>query len=497
VSSHEAANPTPPREQRIATAVLTGLLLVALGIRVGVGVGLPNVLHPDEVYLTLEQAHRLAFGSGVVPWEFREGARSWLIPGFLAGAMRVGTWLSASPTAHFTAAVAALSLLSLTIVAAGFTWAYRTRGLAAALITGALCATWFELVYFAPKAFGEAVAAYALVGGMVLVYPAAEIKPRSRFLFSGVLLVLAVFLRIHLAPAAVLAAVWVCGGRWRERWQPLIAGGLISWILLGILDLVTWGLPWQSVWVYVQRNAIEARAFRSGVVPWIFYFVKMAKAWSGVAVPMAFLALAGARRLPLLAWTAGVMVLAHMLVPHKEYRFIFPAIALVPILVGVGTGELLAYLRERFHVRQVAWTAVFVLAWAVASVGLAAGDNSRESWRSGISGIQALRYAGREPNLCGLGLVDIGWWDVAGYVHLHRNVPMTMTERKDLEKTTPGFNYAIARPGLPVPADYQRLACWQDKVSREGPLCVYRRGGTCGSVAEEFEVNRVVIRRGE
>ena len=40
-----------------------------------------GVFWPDEIYQSLEQAHRFAFGFGVIPWEFAEGARSWLLPG--------------------------------------------------------------------------------------------------------------------------------------------------------------------------------------------------------------------------------------------------------------------------------------------------------------------------------------------------------------------------------------------------------------------------------
>ena len=40
--------------------------------------------HPDEIYQTQEQAHRLVYGYGIVPWEFRDGVRSWILPGLLA-----------------------------------------------------------------------------------------------------------------------------------------------------------------------------------------------------------------------------------------------------------------------------------------------------------------------------------------------------------------------------------------------------------------------------
>src|SRR5689334_338901 len=44
-----------------------------------------HIAHPDEVFQYLEQAHRLVYGYGFVPWEYRFGARNWLLPGTLAG----------------------------------------------------------------------------------------------------------------------------------------------------------------------------------------------------------------------------------------------------------------------------------------------------------------------------------------------------------------------------------------------------------------------------
>ena len=37
--------------------------------------------HPDEVFQYLEQAHRLVYGYGFVPWEYRFARRNWLLPG--------------------------------------------------------------------------------------------------------------------------------------------------------------------------------------------------------------------------------------------------------------------------------------------------------------------------------------------------------------------------------------------------------------------------------
>jgi hypothetical protein len=45
-------------------------------IRMAVPLPAPGIHYPDEVMQSLEQAHRLVFGYGLVPREFRDGARS-------------------------------------------------------------------------------------------------------------------------------------------------------------------------------------------------------------------------------------------------------------------------------------------------------------------------------------------------------------------------------------------------------------------------------------
>ena len=60
----------------------------ALALRIGLAVCSPNIFFPDEIFQTLEPAHRLVYGYGVISWEWRLGMRSWVLPTFLAGVMR-------------------------------------------------------------------------------------------------------------------------------------------------------------------------------------------------------------------------------------------------------------------------------------------------------------------------------------------------------------------------------------------------------------------------
>ena len=78
----ETSHPPPSRGE---VAVLLAIIGVGFALRFLLAELSPNIHHPDELFQYLEQAHRLVFGYGVVPWEFRVGTRSWLLPGFLGG----------------------------------------------------------------------------------------------------------------------------------------------------------------------------------------------------------------------------------------------------------------------------------------------------------------------------------------------------------------------------------------------------------------------------
>jgi hypothetical protein len=119
----EAAAPLHLAEHDTASAVrpyLWGILALALAIRIAVIVAGPYILHADEVFQYYERVHRLAFGSGVIPWEFYDGARSWLVPGFLTPIMALARYVGSDPIYYIDGIRILCAILSLTVVYAGF-----------------------------------------------------------------------------------------------------------------------------------------------------------------------------------------------------------------------------------------------------------------------------------------------------------------------------------------------------------------------------------------
>jgi hypothetical protein len=455
--------PVGTRGPSASAVAIAAVCAVALAARIAAAVSLPNVAWPDEIFQTLEQAHRLVFGYGVIPWEFREGARSWLLPGALAGIMATAGW--AGGLAHVRAAQVVLAALALTPVAVAFSWA-RKRGLGAAVAASAACAAWYELVLFAPKALGEVVAAHVLVAG---VWLASEARLGRALVWAGAALTLAVAVRIHLAPAALVVAV-AAARRDPGRWKALALGAAPVAAAAGLLDLLTWGAPFHSYLTAVRVNLLEGKSRMYGVAPWHAYAGMLWGAWSWSLPAVAALALAGARRAPGAALGALAILVAHSLVAHKEYRFIYPAVVLCIVLAAVGTAEAVAWIASRARARAWQVAAAAALLWVGTSAALAARS---PEWARGRPGLEATAQAGA-GDLCGLALLGQHWASTGGYTYLHRNVPMyQLDDAEALAAARSGFDAALASPEyLAFLPGFRVERCWEG-------VCLARRPGGC------------------
>ncbi len=471
-----AAALATPRGQLLC---LVALFAAAFAIRLGLGLALPRYHHPDELFQYYEQAYRLAFGQGVVPWEYREGIRSWLLPGLLAGIMRIFEPIG-GPEAYFVASRALWSVLSLTIIAVAFLWARRSAGLLAGAMAAAITASWFELVYFAPAALTESIATAPLFAAAWL---GATARPddRRRFLLIGVLLGAVFMVRFHLAPALLVVAVIACG-RDLRRWQPLLLGGALPLAALALLDWATLGWPLQSVIKNFWVNIVEQRSHKYGVMPVSFYLEAYFWSWWLWCIPMLGLAWLGGRGRPMLWAVPVAIVLSHSLVGHKEYRFVLPALPFILAVAAIGTARLARWLSRRFDLSLAAVAVGLVLIWCGVSAALATRGGWMPEWQRSGPQIEATAALHHRADICGLG-VFLSWGDFAGYVGMHRDVPVLWSpDPATLEGEREAFNYVLGPPEAPLAAawGYALEECWG------GNSCIWRRDGGCAPPQGHF-----------
>jgi hypothetical protein len=449
---------------------LGAVCALAVVLRMAVAVVFPGYEHADEIYQALEQAHRLAFGYGIIPWEFGEGVRSYMLPGVLAGVFRAGE--SVWPGSYLLAARLALSLLSLATVGCSWGMLRRFAGPRAALTGAFLAAVWFELVYFGGKAHAEVVAGHMLLLGTYAVFPYFEGLRPARLLCGGFLLGLAFCVRIQLAPMeAVLGLAMLAINGWRRVWYTAL-GAVIGLALAGWVDYLTLAYPYASMIGYVQANIVEGVSSIFGRMPWYFFIVGLVRVWSGALILFVWFGMEGVRRarpLGLLLAMAAALILAHSVVAHKEYRFIYPALPLLLIPVAAGIDRVMD-----LYPKGAATLAATLAGIAALSLVVGSGGKFRAHFWYRFGEAKAFDMVRRAPDACGVALHMEMWTDTPGYTVLHRNIPIYYAySDADFARLREAANYVLSR--TPVEG-YTKVHLWtQDEL----PLYLYRRDGGC------------------
>jgi GPI mannosyltransferase 3 len=155
-----------PLSQRQASLWLGAALLLAWAVRVGLSFR-SGIVHPDEIFQMEEPAHRLAFGYGIISWEWRAGVRSWVLPYLFSLLMR-SFGSSVGSATYLIAIKLVLSSASLVVVLTGYHWVRRIGGETAALVTAFAAAIWYQLAIYASHPLSEVLATNFLLPGLYL-----------------------------------------------------------------------------------------------------------------------------------------------------------------------------------------------------------------------------------------------------------------------------------------------------------------------------------------
>lgn len=466
--------------------VLASIVLLAFALRLIPVFLLPGINYPDEIFQTIEQAHSLVFGYGMVPWEFQLGTRSWILPGALAALIELSRVIGEGPAVYIPFVGAALAMLSAAAAACGALWGRRFLGLTGMVVAGLVPALAMELIYFGPRALSEVVAAHVLVIGLYLAEPGGSQRGWRRVAVGGFLLGLAAMTRIQLAPAIAIAMAWPQGSVWRARLPALIGGAAAAILLSGAIDAFAWGsTPFYSNWRNFAVNLFEGAASSNGDRPWRQYLHFLMDYWgAGGLATVLWLAAIGALRLPRPLIAACVILVSHSLIGHKEYRFIYPAILLLWISCGLGLARMTVWAadalrRERPDAR---WIGAICLVVSVAfPVFVALAESTRpayqELWTRGRAVLRGADLVARQTSVCGIGTFGLHWTQTGGYAHFHQRVRYYSTgmDQTAFQKYKAAFNILLYTRRPADSDEFSDIAC------ADG-VCVAMREGDCAAM---------------
>ena len=441
------------------------VLALAFAARAAVALSGDFVVHPDEIMQYLEPAHRLVFGSGVTYWEYFYGARSWLVPGTVAGVLLLFDAVGLGQPSWYIGGVKLLfCAISLAIPAGMYFFARRHFGETAGRTALLAAAFWYELVGFAHKPMTEFVATAPLVALLALC--ARRSLDDARTVWTAAFLaVLTAAIRLQYAPAALLLLGIVFLRTGKKLHLTLAAAGFAA--AIGVFDAVTWdGGLFHSYLTNIRYN-LMLDPIRTDESPAYQFLLWLIVASLGSILLCVAPALRRLRRYGFLLGLIALVLLLHSLQDHKEYRFIFAVIPLW-LLVGADLTARLATLGDgRRRLAGLAAAGFAAVSLAGILNALPYQDRVYRAWskETGAVGFvrnqdpifPAYRNLARSPGVSGVWQVDRRYFNLPAYYYLHKDIPFydSFTGkglRGNLETVSTWVSHIVsAEPGFSVP----------------------------------------------
>jgi hypothetical protein len=438
-----------------------------------------DISHADEIMQYLEQGKRLATGHGVVPWEYRYGARGELLPQLLA----VPYWLGAKFAPGTLAGMLAARwfFLALTLLALPAAWrlgALTSRAHALAALF--LAAVWYENVLFSTLLLSEVLAA-ALIG-MAAALLLADAPGRAALRWAGLLLGLGVIVRLQYAPYAAVLVTARLRTDWR-MWGQLLLGASGALAIGAVSDLIAGQVPLRWIWVNLSYNMGQGRAARFGASGPLEY-VRLLLIHLGPAAPLLLVgAVLGPARYRPLVLALIANLLFHSLIAHKEYRFIWASTWSITVLAAIASVSAARWLAAKrgktFSPLMLAGLGVL---WLLASFAAQRESGGARVLRGGAPIPLAANDAARRKETCGIALPD-QWRAHLVPALLRREIPLYVAPAGVMGQGAPlPSGIASAADVLVFPArpkgaeNYRELTCRANSVLK---ACVYVRPGGC------------------
>jgi hypothetical protein len=451
-----------------ALALLLGAITRALAWRFG------PALYPDAQFQYVEPAWRRVTGFGLQTWEYREGLRSWVMPGYHGGWMALlhacgvrGAWIGRFLILHWAVASLVMVWAAYRSGSAIGRRLERVRprsllpdGASSGLLAAVLVATFPLLGVYSLEPLSELPSMIAFVAAMAFVADAVEV-PRGRpvwrpTLLAGALLSFAACVRDANAPLALVPVAWLLVGRrgsalqWMKNIGWLALGAIGPVLLFGIVDALTWGGFLSSVVHHLRFNVIEHGAEGFGREPARAYFERLANRSPVGLLLLLVPALVGIRATWPYVGSAVALIALATSQPHKEERFVVLAYPLLLIAAGGVAGRWLRPPRAPVpaaapasRVRALWGTArrALVVLGVLAVVVDGALHLRKFDYDMPRSRFAADAWIGAQPGVTGL-LVDWPYF-TGGYLWFGHTVPLLKYERDLLANAL--FSHVLMR----------------------------------------------------
>jgi len=320
-------------------------------------IGIGSFWHADELIQYIEQPYRVLHGLPLSAWEYQTGTRNWLFPGtvlgLLAGLEMIGI---GNPL------VVLVLLRLVTKMLFGAAWV-RLATVAYAndesrewqqFLPVALVGLFPVMLFASNHTLSEVWSLIPLLWGVAEWQAALSGKPQ-RARYAGMFFGIAILVRLQVA---ALVAPLVLLSWWQNRkgaGSRSIANaavyGTITLLAGALLDAITYGSFGHSLIANLTAHFGDGGSLFAvmGRQPWHFLVSETIRLAPLAVVAMGPLFLVGFWRAPRspFAWSVILFVAIHSAIPHKELRFLLPALPFALLVAGEGLIWLLEVLTPK------------------------------------------------------------------------------------------------------------------------------------------------------
>lgn len=339
------------------------ILISALILRLITAIQHIDMIYPDEHFQVLEPANWVVNGVGWKSWEWYHGIRSWFTPSLYIPILYFLKIFGI--TAGSTPIIVCKIFTSLFSVFAIYSF-YKFLN---TYIKSFWTVTLFTIIYsLSPSMIVFGVSTFSDQWSLIMFWAFLPFvlntilhsEEKLKFILAGIAIGITFLIRIQMAIwfAGLFLTVLFYGNKsQKSNLLYLSTGYLLAVIFQGFLDLFTWGSFLHSTISNVKMNIFQGVAEMNGTSPWYFYFINLFAQFKPIIASILCLTSIYAIynfknnlsfEKKLILFPSLLYVLIHIIIGHKEWRFILPMVPVLFYLSAIGT----SYLITKFNLYE-------------------------------------------------------------------------------------------------------------------------------------------------
>lgn len=212
------------------------------------------------------------------------------------------------------------------------------------------------LVYLHVRFSSENWSAIAMAWALIMLWK----NNKSSYLLFGFLAGLSFVFRFQSIFMIGGAGLWMLLSN-KNKWSEIgkvVAGFFIAFFIGTLCEYWLYGQWTFSGWNYVFQNVVENKAAKYGVEPWYWYFeqiVQQGLSPFSIIILLSIPIMIYYKPKHILTWMMVLFLLGHVVVAHKEFRFLFPLAFFYPFFTVISL-EYLGGITSKWN--QQKWFAI-------------------------------------------------------------------------------------------------------------------------------------------